>query len=290
MAYTDTTEFDLWVKDQEKKMMLGFYSQVEDEIIHWNTDVTLPIADGPGRWRQFTVNLRSFRVMASYELPFADEDPQFVGVAVANKTAEGFAAPTGDPNVAVGVTQPVGFEVLRITDLDINPYTAELVVRAYDQTEPIANTLLSEFAGAARAALNGVIAGMPFSGPAGRVGESLIDKLHRLAGAPKQVGDTYTLFRVAAPQIWKREAHTHAWTRYKFVVFVEEDPDDSETPHKEIYLTLWELQLLSEGALTDGSNVGKEKARQVKVSDRAETEAGAQQEKSSDTGAEGRGR
>lgn len=272
MAYIHTPEFDRWAKSKQRRMLSGIYSQVRSQIIDWNTDVVLPIAAGTDRWRQFTVTLRAFRVMASYELPFADEDPQFVGVSVVNNNPQAFAAPTGDLDTAVGDTKPVGLEVMRVTDLDINAATAELVVRAYDQTEPIARTILSEFASTARASLNGVIAGIPYGGPAGRIGEGMIDKIHRLASAPKQIGDTYTMFVVAAPQVWKRQPEVHAWTRYKFVAFVEEDPSDADTPYKEIYLTLWELQLLSKDALTVGTNAGKTPEAAVKVAEPVEVE------------------
>lgn len=90
----------------------------------------------------------------------------------------------------------------------------------------------------------------PFGGTARRVGGAVLDSIIRLAGSPKQIGSHYTLFDVPNPRFWRRESNVSSWHRYKFVLFVEEDPDDKDTPYEEIYLTLWELQLLSAEAMT----------------------------------------
>lgn len=265
MSYIETADFDNWAKAAQRTMLTGIYDQVKDDIIDWNTSVALPIYEGEARWTRFTVTLKAFKVMASYDAPFSDEDPQFVGVGVKNDQAEGFAAPNGDLDIEVGDTYPIGLEVLAIEYLNLLPYSSELIVRAYDQTEPIAKVIASEFASTARASLNGVTATIPYGSKASNIGMSAIDKIERLANGPKQIGSHYHLYKVRNRVFWRRKPEMTSWFKYKFVAFVEEDPGDKDAPYKEIYLTLWELNLMSDETITGLEREGR---RGVKRDDR----------------------
>jgi hypothetical protein len=217
-------------------MLTGIFDQLKNDIIGWNQAVELPIYQGDQRWTKFTVSLRSYRVMAAYEPPFSDEDPQFVGASIVNNQSEAFAAPTGASDVELGDTYDIGLEVMNIDYLNLRPHSAELAVRAYDTSDPLARVLLQEFAGAARATLNGVTATIPLGDRATRVGSEVIDKIISLDGGARQIGSHYIMFLVPR-RFWNRPANLDSWTKYKFVVFAEEDPEDKETPYKEIYMT-----------------------------------------------------
>lgn len=250
MKYIDTPEFDRWAKRRQEDMLAGIFQQAKDRIVDWDEEVALPIGSGDKRWREFRVILKSFRVMAQYTAPFGDEDPRFAGVATKNRQPVAFSAPGGNADVELGDTYSLDMEVMHIADLDIVPYSAELVVRAFDRPEPLTELLLDEFATTATATLAGVTASIPYGGTARRVGNAVLENIVRLAGSPKQIGSHYTLFDVPNRSFWRRDDNVHFWQRYKFVAFVEEDPDDEDTPYEEIYMTLWELQLLSAEAMT----------------------------------------
>ncbi|MEW9834901.1 hypothetical protein [Mesorhizobium marinum] len=273
MKYIETSAFNQWAKRAQREMLTGIFDSVRPRIIDWNQSVSLPIYSGSKRWTRFRVVLKAYTVMAQYEAPFADEDPQFVGAGVKNEKAIGFAAPGADTNVDLGDTYDIGLEVFSIDYLNLLPYSAELVVRAYDQAEPIAKTIISEFADTASSSLKGATATIPFGSQASGIGLAVIDKIARLASGPKQIGSHYYMFSVRK-RLWNRPSTQTYWSRFKFVAFVEEDPDDKDTPYKEIYLTLWELILESDEAIT-GQETGVESRGELKSDTRTEAEKAA---------------
>jgi hypothetical protein len=276
MNYIETPAFDRWAKRVQREMLTGIYDQVRPRIVDWNQSVELPIFDGDGRWTRFRVVLKAFQVMAQYELPFGDEDPQFVGAGVKNETATAFAAPNADTDVELGDTDGIGLEVFSIDYLNLLAYSAELVVRAYDQSEPIARTIVSEFADTATSSLKGATATIPFGSQVSNVGLSVIDKVVRLANSPKQIGSHYHMFDVRK-RFWNRPAAMDAWSRFKFVAFVEEDPGDPDTPYREIYMTLWELSLESDEAIV-GQGTSTETRGQLKSDTRTDEEKRLEQQ------------
>lgn len=277
MGYIDTPAFDRWAKRVQREMLTGVFDQVRPDIIDWNQTVTLPISSGAARWTKFTVVLSAFRVMAQYELPFADEDPQFVGAGISNGEAVGFAAPNSDLNVNMTDTYPIGLEVFKIDYLNLLPCSAELVVRAYDQSEPIAKVIMSEFADSAESSLKGATATIPYGNRISNIGLSVIDKIENLANSPKQIGSHYFMFLVKKRIFWRRPPNMTSWFKYKFVAFVEDDPEDAETPFREIYMTLWELNLLSDEAIT-GLGRDTEPRNELKSDSRTEEEKRAEEQ------------
>ena len=261
MAYFETPEFDAKAKAAQTTMLPGIYDQFKDDILDWNSPVILPIGEGEARWTKFTVHLTAFQVIASYELLGADENPQFAGVAVSNDVAIGFSGPNVDRHVVLGDTYPIGLEVLKIDYLNLIAHSAEVVVRAYDQTESIAKAIASKFADTARLSLKGVTALIPYGDKVADIGGAVIGKIEDIASAPRQIGSHYHMFKVPIAVFWQRPPEMTSWFKYKFVAFVEEDPDDKEKPYKEIYLTVWELRLLSDAAIV-GEDV--KKLRRVK--------------------------
>lgn len=275
MNYVDSTAFDTWAKRVQREMLSGIFDQVRADIIDHDQTISLPIYEGDKRWTRFSVVLKSFRVLAQYEAPFADEDPQFVGAGVKNNEAIGFSTPNQDLDINLGDTYDVGLEVFSIDYLNLMPYSAELVVRAYDDADPIAKTLVAEFADTARTSLKGATATIPFGGQISNIGLLIIDKIARLAGGPKQIGSHYYLFKVRDRVYWRRPASSTSWFKYKFIAFVEEDPGDADTPFREIYLTLWELRLLSDEAITGIGSSSESTGSQLKRDTRTEAERAA---------------
>lgn len=281
MPYIDSTEFERWAKVVQKRMLRGIYDQVRSDIIHFNEEVNLPINTGSDRWWQFTVTLRSLRVMASYELPGADEDPQIVGVASVDNASAAINAKPNTNDIEVGSTYPINLEVMKITDLKILPHSAQIVLKAIDDSDALTKAIIEEIRNIGGQIITGSSALIPYGSSASRVGSQALNDLLDAIGDPDEIGELYNLFYVRRRQFWRRTPNMHVWHKFKFVAFVEEDPDDEDTPYEEIYLTCWELKLESEQALTgEASNTDGEKSGAKKVSEPKE-ETGKKVEKPS---------
>ncbi len=249
MGYYKTDQFARMVKNQHEEFLPGIYNQNKHKIIDFKEEVKLPINEGSERWWRFTVRLNSLMVLASYEAPGFDEDPQIVGLVKKDGASSVLNAKPTSSSIEVGKLKSIDVEVMNIHTLKLLPHSAEIFVGAVDTSNDLTQDIIDEIRATSSQFLNSAAALIPYGSKANRIAQQALKKLFEEIGEPKEIGNPYYVFRVPHKQFWKRKPEDHIWHRFKFIAFVQENPDDKDTPHDEIYLTMWELKLESEKAV-----------------------------------------
>ncbi|WP_432448976.1 hypothetical protein [Aliiroseovarius marinus] len=264
MSYADTAGFKRWAKSRQRAFFEGIYDQVKGDILDVDQPVTLPIDAGSAPWRRFTVTLMDFMVMAQYVFPGGDEDPNFVGTYTVNNTPFGFAVSPGDIDTDLGKVFGLNHKVLTIENLDIGPVQSSLYVKAFDTSDVLVKKFLGHFHTAATSTLNGVTAPLPFGSQAQDMAAGVMDKLVDMLGSPTQKGGRPYLY-TTKKRMWIRPPDLTYWRKFKFIAFVEDDPGDPDHPYKEIYLTLWKLELESRESMEGNPGAATHSAGMVPV-------------------------
>ncbi|MFB6340126.1 hypothetical protein ACE1ET_00310 [Saccharicrinis sp. FJH62] len=249
MTYYNSNSFANWVKRKHADFFPGIYNQNKHKIIDFKEEVVLPINEGSERWWRFTVKLNSIMVLASYEAPGFDEDPQIVGIIKNDDATSIINSKPKSSDIDVGRLYLIDTEVLNIHTLKLLPHSSEIFVSAVDTSNNLTTEIIDELKTTSGQLLNSATALIPYGANANRIASSILDEIFDEIGRPKEIGNPYYLFKVSNKQYWKRKPEDDIWHQYKFIAFVAEDPDDEDEPYEEIYLSLWELKLESEKAV-----------------------------------------
>lgn len=242
----------------QEKMLEGIPSASRGTVFDYGQAAKLPIDEGGEVWREFKVTLLSYMV--------EDEDywenVRLVGVATTNRGASGFAAPGEDRADEEGKPEPVGLVVLENHRLDIQAYSAEIYLRAFDDSDDLVKLMLKEFRSAAAVGLAGATAPIPFGGTAEKLGSAVLDHLVKKLGEPDEVGQMQHVLSEIPARTWKRKAQDRYWIGHKFAYFYNYD-----NGWEECYLVLFRFELMSEEMLRTGTEVPAGEERPEKPRD-----------------------
>lgn len=215
-------------------------------VFNYGQAADLPIDEGNERWRHFTVELVSYMV----ENEDYWENVRLVGSAVTNRTAQAFTAPGSDRPDVEGKPETIGLKLIDVQDLDILPCSAEIQLRAYDDSSDLTRIIATEFKRTAQTSLAGATASIPMGGSLQTIGASIINKVVAKVSSPDEIGSNQYILAEFPPRVWQRKPDDHYWVGHKFAYFYNYDHDDSEW--EEGYLVLFRFTLLSRQAMIEG--------------------------------------